>query len=134
MLSTEVDQTRQSNVNVKTCADDEAKSVCVRVHPGVCGLECVVKARRVDSRTVSIVISESDCQQIQRLSDRVKRISLKQLFSPMTRNPVYVCAEQSGCHPSCAVPVAVLKVAEVALGMALPRDVRIQFVCENETQ
>jgi hypothetical protein len=45
----------------------------------------------------------------------------------MTKNPVYVSAQQAGCHSSCPVPVAVLKAVEVAMEMALPRDVRIKF-------
>ena len=38
---------------------------------------------------------------------------------PLTRNPVVIAAEQSGSHPSCPVPAAVLKVAEAALDLAL---------------
>ena len=86
----------------------------------------------MEPRTVSIVITGSDCKQIQQLSNGLKRMSLRELFTPLTRNPVYVCAEQSGCHPSCAVPAGVLKAVEAAMGMALPREVRIQFVCQNE--
>jgi len=46
---------------------------------------------------------------------------------PMTRNPVYIAAEQSGSHPSCPVPAAVLKAAEAALELALPGDAVIRF-------
>ncbi len=31
------------------------------------------------------------------------------------------------CHSSCPIPAAVLKAAEVAMSMALPRDVSIEF-------
>jgi hypothetical protein len=58
-------------------------------------------------------------------------ISLRDLFLPMPRNPAYIAAEKSGCHPSCAVPTAILKAVEVALGVALPKEVRIKF--KNET-
>jgi len=46
---------------------------------------------------------------------------------PVTRNPVYLAAQKSGCHPSCPIPAAVLKAAEVAMEMALPRDASIRF-------
>ncbi len=46
---------------------------------------------------------------------------------PMTRNPVYIAAEQSGSHASCPVPAAVLKAAEVVLELALPGDAIIRF-------
>ncbi len=99
----------------------------VRVEPGICGFDCVVEVRRVDKRTVKVAVTGSQCQQIQRLSGDLTEMSLKELFTPMTRNPVYTCAEKSGCHPSCTIPAAVLKAVEAALGMAIARDVRIRF-------
>ncbi len=52
---------------------------------------------------------------------------------PTTRNPVYLAADHAGCHPSCPVPPAVLKAAEVALEMALAHDATIRFEpCEEE--
>jgi hypothetical protein len=76
---------------------------------------------------VALEISGSDCKQIQHLSERLAEISLRDIFAPISRNPVYISAEKSGCHLSCAVPVAVIKAAEVALAMALPSAVRIKF-------
>jgi hypothetical protein len=80
---------------------------------------------------VTVEILGSECKQIQRLASGLNEMTLKELFKPLTRNPVYITAEQSGCHPSCAIPAAVLKAVEVALEMALPREVSIQF--KNET-
>lgn len=85
----------------------------------------------MDNKTVRVEITESECKQIQRLSNHLSEISLRELFLPMTRNPVYIAAEKSGCHPSCAIPLAVLKAVEVAWGVALPRDVRIKFKHES---
>jgi hypothetical protein len=78
-----------------------------------------------------VAIADSECKQINRLATHLTEMSLRELFLPMTRNPAYIAAEKSGCHPSCAIPLAVLKAAEVAWGMALPMEVRIQF--KNET-
>jgi len=74
-----------------------------------------------------VEVTESECKQIQRLSNHLSEISLRELFLPITRNPVYIAAEKSGCHPSCAIPAAVLKAVEVAWGVALPKDVRVKF-------
>ena len=101
--------------------------VCVTVDPGICGFPCVIKARKKDDRKVSLEISGSDCEQIQRLSGRLSTLTLKEIFAPLSRNPVYDAAEKSGCHLSCAVPVAVIKAAEVAMELALPREVHIKF-------
>ena len=97
------------------------------VDPGICGFPCVVKACKTGAREVSLEISGSDCEQIQRLAERLKPLSIKELFTPLSRNPVFVSTEQSGCHLSCAIPVAVIKAAEVALELALPQEVHIKF-------
>ena len=101
--------------------------VRLSVFPGVCGFGCTVVARRVDSRTVALEILGADCRQLQRLSAQLRPLGLRELFTPVSRNPVYAAAEKSGCHPSCVLPAALLKAAEVALEMALARDVTFHF-------
>ncbi len=103
------------------------KRVCVTVDPGICGFPCVIKALKTGARQVSLDISGSGCEQIQSLGQHLTTLSLKELFAPVSRNRVYVSAEKSGCHLSCAIPVAVIKAAEVALELALPQDVHIKF-------
>lgn len=104
-----------------------AEDTCAAVSAGICGFTCRIRAWKIDKRAVGLEISESECQQIQAFSDAVKSLTLKEVFTPATRNPVYLAAVQSGCHASCPVPAAVLKAAEVALEMALPRDAVIRF-------
>ena len=97
------------------------------VDPGICGFPCVIKARKTGARKVSLKISGSECGQIQKIAERLTTLSIKELFTPLSRNPVYASAEKSGCHLSCAIPVAVIKAAEVALDLALPQDAHIKF-------
>ena len=97
------------------------------VDPGICGFPCVVKARKVEARKIELEISGSECDQIKRMAERLTTLSIKELFTPLSRNPVYAAAEKSGCHLPCIIPVAVIKAAEVALDLALPRDVHINF-------
>ena len=97
------------------------------VDPGICGFPCVIKARKTGAREVSLEISGSDCEQIKRMAERLTTLSIKELFTPLRRNPVYAAAEKSGCHLPCTIPVAVIKAAEVALELALPQDVHIKF-------
>jgi hypothetical protein len=106
--------------------------VCVTVHPGACGFTCTISARKINRRKVAVTISDSQCRQIQKLAGCVTAMTLRELFTPLTRNPVYTRAEQSGCHPSCPVPAAILKAVEVAMEMAVPRDVRFQITCPQE--
>jgi len=105
----------------------QARRACLTVTPGICGFTCRVQAQLGEGRCVSILITQSECKQIQRLAKSLTEMGLRELFMPVTRNPVFVLAQQAGCHPSCPVPVAILKAVEVAMEMALPRDVEIRF-------
>ena len=107
--------------------ESRSKETCAVVDAGICGFTCRIRAWKIDQRTVGLEISESECQQIQDYSELIRQLTLNEVFVPATRNPVYLAAEQSGCHASCPVPVAVLKAAEVAMEMALPRDASIRF-------
>ena len=105
---------------------------CITVDPGVCGFTCVIRVKQLDKWSVSIEITGSECQQLSKLDARLGTISLRELFMPLTQNPVYKAAQASGCHASCAIPSAVLKAAEVAMGMALARPVHFSFDREKE--
>ncbi|MGQ9654464.1 MAG: DUF6951 family protein [Thermodesulfobacteriota bacterium] len=100
--------------------------VRVVVDPGVCGFRCVIWAQR-EGRQQGRLLLESECVHRQQIAAHLEVITLKGLFSPLSRNPIFVAAEKVRCHASCVIPVAVAKAAEVALDMALPRDVRILF-------
>lgn len=100
--------------------------VWVSVEPGVCGFLCNVCARREDKWSVGLEIS-SECKHVKRFGQRLTSITVRGLFAPITKNPVSRAAEDAGCHASCPVPLAVIKAAEVAMEVALPRDVRILF-------
>ena len=114
-------------------ANGLSNETCAAVNAGICGFTCRIKAWKVDKKTVGLEISESECQQIQDYSELIRQLTLNEVFVPATRNPVYLAAEQSGCHASCPVPVAVLKAAEVTMEMALPRDASIRFEpCKGE--
>ena len=113
--------------------ESHSSDTCASVNAGICGFTCRIKAWKIDKRTVGLEISESECQQIQDFAEPLSQLSLNEIFMPITRNPVYLAAEQAGCHPSCPIPAAVLKAAEVAMKMALPRDASIRFVpCKRE--
>ena len=105
---------------------------CITVEPGACGFTCVIRARQVEKRSVAIEITGSECGQIKQLAEQLELLSLKDLFTPLTRNPVYKAAEIAGCHADCVIPSAVLKASHTALGMAVARPVRFSFDCCKE--
>ncbi|MBI4771144.1 MAG: hypothetical protein HY784_12220, partial [Chloroflexi bacterium] len=50
-----------------------------------------------------------------------------QVFRPMDESAVYQSAARHIRHTACPIPAAILKAIEVEVGIALPRDVHIQF-------
>ncbi len=112
----------------------ETTTVCTTADPGICGFPCTIRARKADARTVLVEIGETECKQISKLAQKINQISLRELFAPLTRNPVYAAAQQCGCHASCIIPAAILKTAEIAMEMALPKQVLIEFETCKQTE
>jgi hypothetical protein len=106
---------------------DEQPLVRVNVDPGICGFPCVIEGEKKDKYLIDLRSRGSECKHIQRFFEQVREINLRDLFAPISKSPVFQAAQQSGCHPMCPVPIAVLKTAEVTMGMALPRDAEIKF-------
>jgi hypothetical protein len=109
---------------------------CIRaeVNAGVCGLVSVIEARSPDGMQV-IVSIESDCPRVQAFAGKwANRTGCATLdaFEELLRaslidtTPARLASDQ-GLHPTCLVPVAVLKAAEVAAGLALPCDCSIKL-------
>lgn len=108
---------------------NEAKKMVttrVAVDPGICGFPCSIFAWKEGQRSVRLKI-DSDCEQIQKFASLLRVIGMKDLFLPLSRNPIFISAEKSGCHPSCPIPFSVVKAVEVTLGIALPQGVTIRF-------
>jgi Family of unknown function (DUF6951) len=103
------------------------EEVRVTVEPGVCGFQCTILAKRIDNRRVRIGITGSGCKSVNQMATFLEDILLRDLFAPPSRNPVFLSAERARCHPSCPVPVGVLKAAECAMEMALARPAYIRF-------
>ena len=86
-----------------------------------------IEGEKKDKYLVELRGQGSECKHIQRFFEQVQEINLRDLFAPISKSPVFQAAQQSGCHPMCPVPIAVLKTAEVTMGMALPKDAEIKF-------
>jgi len=103
------------------------KTHCLQVDPGICGFTCTIKSSCSDKRAALIEITGSGCSMIQDLASMVTEISFKDMFVPLTENPIFTSAEKAGCHLACPVPIGVAKAAEAALTLALPRDISLRF-------
>jgi hypothetical protein len=49
------------------------------------------------------------------------------LRGPINQNPIYVEAGKCKLHNSCPVPCGIAKAAEAELGLALKKNVKIEF-------
>jgi hypothetical protein len=101
-------------------------AVTMEVDPGVCSFTCTIHAFKNGKKSVRFEI-QSDCEQIKKLAGDLGEIGLKDLFLPLSKNPIFLCAEKYQCHLACPVPCSLIKAAEVALGLALPKNVMITF-------
>ena len=101
--------------------------ICINVDPGICGFPCRIKAWQKEKRVAGVKILDSQCERIQKLSTILDEITIKDLFLPLTRSPIFMSGERAGCHLACPVPVAIVKSAEAVLGLAIPKDVAIRF-------
>ena len=106
---------------------NKEQGVMIDVEPGICGFPCRIKAWKTDNRTARFEITGTDCKMVEKFSVSLDEISVKELFIPLTRNPVFISAEKACCHNACPVPSAVVKAVEVALGLALKKDVSFLF-------
>jgi len=105
---------------------EKKEAVRLEVDPGICAFTCLIYAFKDEKYTVRFEI-QSDCDQIQNLAKDLGKVGMKDLFLPMSRNPIFKSAEKSQCHLACPIPCSLIKAAEVALGLALPKKVKITF-------
>ena len=96
------------------------------VDPGICGFQCEVEVKKKERRKVDVSIY-SECPQLLKLHGILGSLDFRDIFMSPKRNIVFTLSAKAGCHASCPVPLAVLKCAEVEMGLALPRDVIMNF-------
>jgi hypothetical protein len=96
------------------------------IDPGICNFQSEVRVKKKEKYKVDVTIC-SDCPQLLQLNEMLDSLDVRDIFMPPARNIVFTLSEKAGCHASCPVPLAVLKCAEVELGLALPRDVMMSF-------
>jgi hypothetical protein len=106
---------------------EQTRLTIINVDPGICGFRSRFEVFLMEKRTVSLNLIESECEHIQCLIGLLEKVSLREMFYPITENPFYTSAQRAGCHPACPIPSALVKGAEVVLDLALPRNISIEF-------
>ena len=98
----------------------------VVVDPGICGLQTTVEVDKVSKRKVKVIIA-SDCEIVTQLGNSLTEVDQWEAIKQYGDCQVLKAASKCHMHVTCPVPVAVLKAIEVEAGLALPRDVLVQF-------
>lgn len=102
----------------------------VTVNGGACGFLARIRTTKLDKQSLRIEI-ESECEFVQELSRVFGQngpLTLQDILGTSEAgNPVFREASLCLPHSACPVRIAVLKAAEVELGLNVPCDISIEF-------
>lgn len=103
----------------------------VEIQAGVCGFITSVSAESEDQQNVNFEI-KSDCEKIEALAVKLNKIQPVDAFqeiSPTGEGKIMAIVRESlkGCCAGCAVPAGIFKSMQVSAGLALPKDISINF-------
>ena len=108
----------------------------MKVSSGACGFHTIIRAIKDGRRCVKIEVT-SDCESVQKLGSMLEEGDVLEMrdFMPSVeaKNRVFQMASKALPHSGCPVRVAIIKAAEVELGLAVRRNVTIEFESEPET-
>ncbi|SFG24129.1 hypothetical protein SAMN05660649_01101 [Desulfotomaculum arcticum] len=97
----------------------------VEISPGICGFITKVTVKKINKRVVEVNI-ETDCPNIKKVAGDIKSIDVyKELFCKLHETNIYKTLIKGMAHPTCLVPLGILKGVEVAADLALPKDATI---------
>ncbi|NDJ77506.1 MAG: hypothetical protein GYB65_14735 [Chloroflexi bacterium] len=107
--------------------------VKVVVNAGACGEHVVIYVTRLDTKRVRVML-ETGCKQVDAMNPGLDNLLClgkgHDVFVPVDRSAVYRAAVDHNLHPACPVPAAILRAIEAELGIAVARDVTIEFQVE----
>jgi hypothetical protein len=99
----------------------------VVVEAGICGFTTTIEANKAGKLEVSVEV-ESDCEAVAEMDGELQNLGWMEALGQPGKSAVWECACTHIRHPSCPVPMGILKAIEVELDLALPKDVVIHFV------
>jgi hypothetical protein len=98
-----------------------------KINSGICGFGAEVETTAGENYLVNLKI-ESECPAIQKLAAELKEVNALNQISFRRGMPEVLEKGSKFCtHASCPVPVGIIKAVEIAAGLALPKNVSIEF-------
>lgn len=99
----------------------------IEVNPGICGLKTKLDINADKKKTFNVEI-DSECPHIRAMAGELKDLNgYKECFAKYSQSTVFQVAEKHCRHLACPVPTAIIKGAEVACGLAIPKDFSCSF-------
>jgi hypothetical protein len=94
---------------------------------GICGFKTEVSAEKSDGFNVLLDI-QTDCPAFSDLNNQLKEVdSMACIMDKVGEGPIYEACRIDCKHSSCPIPMGIVKVVEVAAGLALPKDVTVSL-------
>ncbi|MFA6679450.1 MAG: hypothetical protein WCR96_03040 [Candidatus Methanomethylophilaceae archaeon] len=101
--------------------------VSITIDAGVCRFKTVVNASMTEEGEIAYKI-KSECPAIRELGKNLKPVSMFDAVAiPINENPIYKMCGPYIPHAACPVPCAMVKASEVAVDLALKRDVSFKI-------
>jgi hypothetical protein len=99
----------------------------VIVNSGICGFTVTITAEKDTGKKICLSF-DTECEMVLKMLDDISQVDTMSVFSNHITNPVYRSAAKHIKHTACPVMSGILKAIEVEAGLALPRDIRIEFI------
>jgi len=96
------------------------------VKSGICGFIAKIEVEKVGKKKCKVKI-DTACPMVTEMGNALPEIEMGEIFAKHIDTVVYKLAGEHHLHTSCPVPMAILKAAEAACELALPRDVMVMF-------
>ena len=105
----------------------------VNVMSGICGMITEIRATLQDQTDLVNLDINTRCESIQNLAEELKVVNPLEEISFKGEGPSTLRMAAKHCkHTACPVPSGIIKAIEVASGVALPKDARIEVVQEKD--
>lgn len=116
----------QVTMQEKKKGDDVTCAVTVHVDPGACMFKSRITGRP-NGKTVLLEI-ESGCPCVQELAESLNSVdAFESLKMPYEENPIFRKSGTLLRHATCPIPIAILKCIEASIGLALKKNVKIEY-------
>lgn len=97
------------------------------IKSGICGFTVHATAECEDGAHVTLKI-ESDCPNYQKIADELHEVdAFREIFQDKFEGAIWKTCSRHSPHVSCPAPAGLLKLVEVAAGLALPQTASIEI-------